>query len=393
VRDGYIAASDVDGAIDPEIIDLRNQFVIPGLIDAHTHILGQQEVNSREKQITRSSQYSTLMGVEFGMRTLRAGFTTIRNVGADRNAIFAYRDAVNNDLTMGPRIKAAGQTISPTGGHGDSGNGFRDDIFAHPHSGICDGVMECRKAVRTQIKYGADHIKYVATAGVLSQTATGTGQQFTDEEQVALVQAAHAMGRKVAAHAHGRVGLEAALRAGVDSIEHGSYLDEGTADLFVETGAYLVPTLIAGYTVERIAKERPDFFIPAVRQKALEVGPVMKNALKLAYDKGVKIAFWTDAGVNDHGTNAYELVLMKEAGMPEQAILIAATVNAADLMDLTNVTGTIEAGKEADIIAAAANPLEDIGTLMNPTFVMARGTQIDFDVPRPADLFPWPEGY
>ena len=393
MRDGYIAASDVDGAIDPEIIDLRNQFVMPGLIDAHTHILGQQEVNSREKQITRSSQYSTLMGVEFGMRTLRAGFTTIRNVGADRNAIFAYRDAVNNDLTMGPRIKAAGQTISPTGGHGDSGNGFRDDIFAHPHSGICDGVMECRKAVRTQIKYGADHIKYVATAGVLSQTATGTGQQFTDEEQVALVQAAHAMGRKVAAHAHGRVGLEAALRAGVDSIEHGSYLDEGTADLFVETGAYLVPTLIAGYTVERIAKERPDFFIPAVRQKALEVGPVMKNALKLAYDKGVKIAFWTDAGVNDHGTNAYELVLMKEAGMPEQAILIAATVNAADLMDLTNVTGTIEAGKEADIIAAAANPLEDIGTLMNPTFVMARGTQIDFDVPRPADLFPWPEGY
>ncbi len=393
MRDGYIAASDVDGAIDPEIIDLRNQFVIPGLIDAHTHILGQQEVNSREKQITRSSQYSTLMGVEFGMRTLRAGFTTIRNVGADRNAIFAYRDAVNNDLTMGPRIKAAGQTISPTGGHGDSGNGFRDDIFAHPHSGICDGVMECRKAVRTQIKYGADHIKYVATAGVLSQTATGTGQQFTDEEQVALVQAAHAMGRKVAAHAHGRVGLEAALRAGVDSIEHGSYLDEGTADLFVETGAYLVPTLIAGYTVERIAKERPDFFIPAVRQKALEVGPVMKNALKIAYDKGVKIAFWTDAGVNDHGTNAYELVLMKEAGMPEQAILIAATVNAADLMDLTNVTGTIEAGKEADIIAAAANPLEDIGTLMNPTFVMARGTQIDFDVPRPADLFPWPEGY
>jgi imidazolonepropionase-like amidohydrolase len=393
VRDGYIAASDVDGAIDPEIIDLRNQFVIPGLIDAHTHILGQQEVNSREKQITRSSQYSTLMGVEFGMRTLRAGFTTIRNVGADRNAIFAYRDAVNNDLTMGPRIKAAGQTISPTGGHGDSGNGFRDDIFAHPHSGICDGVMECRKAVRTQIKYGADHIKYVATAGVLSQTATGTGQQFTDEEQVALVQAAHAMGRKVAAHAHGRVGLEAALRAGVDSIEHGSYLDEGTADLFVETGAYLVPTLIAGYTVERIAKERPDFFIPAVRQKALEVGPVIKNALKLAYDKGVKIAFWTDAGVNDHDTNAYELVLMKEAGMPEQAILIAATVNAADLMDLTNVTGTIEAGKEADIIAAAANPLEDIGTLMNPTFVMARGTQIDFDVPRPADLFPWPEGY
>lgn len=393
VRDGYASASQIDGVKNAEVIDLKDQFVMAGLIDAHTHILGQQEANGREKRVTRSSQYMTLMGVEYGMRTLRAGFTTIRNVGGDRNAIFAYRDAVNADLTMGPRIKAAGQTISPTGGHGDSSNGFRDDIFAHPHSGICDGVTECRKAVRTQIKFGADHIKYVATGGVLSRTATGTGQQFTDEEQAALVQAAHAMGRKVAAHAHGKVGLEAALRAGVDSIEHGSYLDEGTVDLFVEKDAYLVPTLIAGYTVERIAKERPNFFFPAVRQKALEVGPVMKKALKLAYEKGVKIAFGTDAGVNDHGTNGYELVLMNDAGMPARAILEAATVNAADLMDLTEVTGTIEAGKEADIIAAKGNPLEDIGTLMNPTFVMARGTQIDLNVPRPADLFPWPEGY
>ena len=392
VRDGYVSASDIDGADGAEIIDLKNQYVLPGLIDAHTHILGQQEANGREKAVTRSDPMKALMGVEFGMRTLRAGFTTIRNVGGQRNAIFALRDAVNQGLVMGPRIKASGQTISPTGGHGDN-NGFRDDVFAHQHSGICDGIAECRRAVRTQIKYGADHIKYVATGGVLSKTATGTGQQFTDEEQIALVEAAHAMGRKVAAHAHGRIGLEAALRAGVDSIEHGSYLDEGTADLFVETGAYLVPTLIAGHTVERIAKERPNFFIPAVRQKALDVGPMMRQALKLAYDKGVKIAFGTDAGVNDHGTNGYELVLMKEAGMPERAILVAATVNAADLMSLTEVTGTIEAGKEADIIASSGNPLEDIGTLMNPTFVMARGTQIDMSVPRPDNLFPWPEGY
>ncbi len=393
VRDGYVSASDVEGAADAEMIDLSNQFVMAGLIDTHTHILGQQEPNSRELRVTRSSQMLTLMGVEYGMRTLRAGFTTIRNVGGDRNAIFALRDAINQDIVMGPRIKASGQGISPTGGHGDSSNGFRDDVFATPHSGICDGIAECRRAVRTQIKYGADHIKYVATGGVLSKTATGTDQQFTDEEQIALVEAAHAMGRKVAAHAHGRIGLEAALRAGVDSIEHGSYLDEGTADLFVETGAYLVPTLIAGYTVERIAKEQPHFFIAPVRQKALEVGPMMKQALKLAHDKGVKIAFGTDAGVNDHGTNGYELVLMNEAGMPERAILVSATVNAADLMDLTAVTGTIEAGKEADIIASAGNPLEDIGTLMNPTFVMARGTEIDLNVPRPADLFPWPDGY
>ena len=389
VLDGYVPPGQVSGTANARVIDLSNQFVMAGLIDSHTHILSQQEPNGREIRVTRSSQLSTLMGVEFGMRTLRAGFTTIRNVGADRNAIFALRDAINQGIVMGPRIKAAGQGLTPTGGHGDGG-GYRDDVFPHPHSGVCDGVAECRKAVRTQIKYGADHIKYVATGGVLSQTATGTGQQFTDEEQIALVEAAHAMGRKVAAHAHGKIGLEAALRAGVDSIEHGSYLDEETADLFVATGAYLVPTLIAGHTVERIATERPDFFMPAVRQKALEVGPVMKNALRLAHERGVKIAFGTDAGVNDHGTNAYEMVLMNEAGMPERDILIAATINAADLMDLTDITGTIEAGKDADIVATAGNPLENISVLMRPTFVMARGNQVDLDVP-PVDLFPWPE--
>ena len=388
VLDGYVPPGQVSGTANARVIDLSNQFVMAGLIDSHTHILSQQEPNGREIRVTRSSQLSTLMGVEFGMRTLRAGFTTIRNVGADRNAIFALRDAINQGIVMGPRIKAAGQGLTPTGGHGDGG-GYRDDVFPHPHSGVCDGVAECRKAVRTQIKYGADHIKYVATGGVLSQTATGTGQQFTDEEQIALVEAAHAMGRKVAAHAHGKIGLEAALRAGVDSIEHGSYLDEETADLFVATGAYLVPTLIAGHTVERIATERPDFFMPAVRQKAL-VGPVMKNALRLAHERGVKIAFGTDAGVNDHGTNAYEMVLMNEAGMPERDILIAATINAAELMDLTDIIGTIEAGKDADVVATAGNPLENISVLMRPTFVMARGNQVDLDVP-PVDLFPWPE--
>jgi imidazolonepropionase-like amidohydrolase len=256
---------------------------------------------------------------------------------------------------------------------------------------VCDGVAECRKAVRTQIKYGADHIKYVATGGVLSQTATGTEQQFTDEEQIALVQAAHAMGRKVAAHAHGKAGMMSALLAGVDSIEHGSYLDEEVADLFVATGAYLVPTLIAGHTVERISTERPDFYIPAVRQKALEVGPIMRNALRIAYERGVKIAYGTDAGVNDHGTNAYEAVLMNQAGVPARDILISATVNAADLMGITDIAGTLEAGKDADIVAYDANPLEELDTLLHPAFVMARGTEVDLDVPLPPDLFPWPE--
>ncbi|MCG8414621.1 MAG: amidohydrolase family protein, partial [Pseudomonadales bacterium] len=214
IRDGFVSPGQVSGTANATVIDLSNQFVLPGLIDSHTHILSQQEPNRREIAVTRTTEFSTLLGLEFGMRTLRAGFTTIRNVGGSRNAIFALRDAINQGVVMGPRIKAAGQTISPTGGHGDGG-GFRDDVFPEPHSGVCDGVTECRKAVRTQIKYGADHIKYVATGGVLSLTATGTEQQFTDEEQIALVQAAHAMGRKVAAHAHGKTGMMAALRAGV----------------------------------------------------------------------------------------------------------------------------------------------------------------------------------
>lgn len=388
VVDGYVAPGAVSGTGNARVVDLRNRFVMAGLIDSHTHILGQQEPNRREIAVTRSSEFSTLMGVEFGMRTLRAGFTSIRNVGGERNAVFALRDAINQGIVMGPRIRAAGQGITPTGGHGDGG-GFRDDVFPEPHSGVCDGPSECRKAVRTQVKYGADHIKYVATGGVLSQTATGTEQQFTNEEQIALVEAAHAMGRKVAAHAHGKTGMMAALHAGVDSIEHGSYLDEEVADLFVETGAYLVPTLIAGHTVERIASERPGFFTPEVSQKALEVGPIMRNALRIAHERGVKIAFGTDAGVNDHGTNAYEAVLMNEAGMPERDILISATVNAADLMGIYDFAGTVEAGKDADIVAYSGNPLEDISTLLQPEFVMARGNEVDLDVPQ-ADLFPWP---
>lgn len=389
VRDGFVAPGQVAGTANARVIDLTDQFVMAGLIDSHTHILSQQEPNRREIAVTRTPEFSTLLGYQFGLRTLRAGFTTIRNVGGSRNAIFALRDAINQGIVMGPRIRAAGQGITPTGGHGDGG-GFRDDVFPEPHSGVCDGPTECRKAVRTQVRAGADHIKYVATGGVLSMTATGTEQQFTDEEQIALVQAAHAMGRKVAAHAHGKTGMMAALRAGVDSIEHGSYLDEEVADLFVATGAYLVPTLIAGHTVERIATERPNFYTPEVRQKALEVGPIMRNALRIAYEKGVKIAYGTDAGVNDHGTNAYEAVLMNDAGVPAREILISATVNAADLIGISEITGSIEAGKDADIVAYDNNPLEDVSALLQPSFVMARGNEVDLEAP-PVDLFPWPE--
>ena len=213
------------------MIDLSNQFVLPGLIDAHTHILSQQEPNSREIRVTRSDELSTLMGYEFGMRTLRAGFTTIRNVGGTRNAIFARVMPSIRALSWGHASKRpVRESHRPVVMVTEAD--FATTYFRILTPECAMALTECRKAVRTQVKYGADHIKYVATGGVLSLTATGTEQQFTDEEQIALVQAAHAMGRKVAAHAHGKTGMMAALLAGVDSIEHGSYLDEEVADLF-----------------------------------------------------------------------------------------------------------------------------------------------------------------
>ncbi|MFG0274700.1 MAG: amidohydrolase family protein, partial [Phycisphaerales bacterium] len=238
---------------------------------------------------------------------------------------------------------------------------------------VADGVDECRKAVRAQVKRGADVIKLTATGGVLSVTDAGTGQQFFNDELAAIVETAHALGRKVAAHAHGTDGLNAALRAGVDSIEHGSFLDDESIRLFKETGAYLVPTVLAGVTVTEIAESPANYFPPPVRAKALAVGPVMQDALGRAYRAGVNIAFGTDSGVSRHGDNARELELMAEAGMPNQAVLASATIGAADLCGLLDQIGTIEAGKVADLIAVSADPLADITTFRSVPFVMTRG--------------------
>lgn len=372
IRKGYVAAADVEGAASATIIDLKDQFVMPGMIDSHTHITKEISAKDRLLAVTMSQADHAMKGVLYARRVLDAGFTTIRNVGGPREAVFALREGIKKGYIMGPRIMAGGRTISPSGGHGDD-NGYAPHVFSEDHSGICDSADECRKAVRDQIKYGADMIKFVATGGVLSKTATGTGQQFTDAEQKAIIEAAHAMGRKVAAHAHGKGGIETALRAGVDSIEHGSYLDKSTIRLFKKTGAYLVPTVLAGVTVAEIAEKHPGYFIPAVEAKALAVGPIIQDALRRAYKGGVKIAFGTDSGVSKHGVNGRELELMVGADMPEQAVLVSATVNAADLLGISNEVGTLEVGKVADIIAAKGNPLENISTLRKPSFVMARG--------------------
>ncbi len=374
IRDGYIDPGRVsDRAL---AVDLRDRFVMPGLIDCHTHITSQMSKGGRfVDAVTKSEADIAIMSTVYAKRTLDAGFTTIRNVGSGGDSAFALRDAIAAGHVPGPRILVAGESISPTGGHSDSTHGFREDLFAVPgaYQGIADGPDECRKAVRAQVKRGADVIKLTATGGVLSATDSGTGQQFFMDELTAIVETSHALGRKVAAHAHDADGINAALRAGVDSIEHGSFIDDESVRLLMETGAYLVPTLMAGETVATIAEDDPDYFLPPVRVKALAVGPKMLENFRRAVRANVNIAFGTDSGVSPHGENAREFELMVEAGMTPMATLHSATVVAAELCGLSEEIGTIEPGKQADIIAFESSPLENISAVRDVVFVMKAG--------------------
>jgi imidazolonepropionase-like amidohydrolase len=273
----------------------------------------------------------------------------------------------------GPRIWTARTTLSITGGHGDQG-GLRPDLWAAPTwmDGIVDSADEARKAVRYQHKYGADLIKITATGGVLSIGDSGDAQQFTDEEMRAIVEAAHLLGMKVAAHAHGKAGINAAIRAGVDSIEHGTYGDAESFKLFKERGTYLVPTILAGKTVAELATI-PGHFHPTVQAKAAKIGPLIQDMFRQAYKAGVKIAFGTDSGVSNHGDNAREFGYMVEAGMPAAEAILAATRNAADLIGAADRIGSLQAGRFADVIAVAGNPLADVSELRKVTFVMKGG--------------------
>ncbi len=354
------------------VFDLRNQFVLPGLIDCHVHLLGELSAKAKLETTEDSEAFVALRGALYASRTLRAGFTTVRDVGERSGAIFALKRAISEGMIAGPRILAAGAIISPTGGHGQT-YGYRDDINAiFTSSGVCDGVEGCRRAVRLQVARGADVIKLVATGGVLSDIKAGVDQQFADDELLSIVQTAHRLGRRVAAHAHGAAGINAALRAGVDSIEHGSYLTDESIALFKKSGAYLVPTVIAGVTAAEFARTG-GFMSEAQKAKALQVGPVIQSALRKAYAGGVKIAFGTDSGVSAHGQNAKEFALMVGAGMPPIEAIKAATVNAADLLQLTGLVGTIEAGKSADVVAVAQDPARDIKALEHMQFVMRGG--------------------
>ncbi len=369
VRNGFASAADFDS--DTKIIDLSKQFVLPGLMDMHVHLQFELGPDNDRDSLRMPDQLMQMRSIYFAMNTLMAGFTTVRDVGSSSQEMYAMRDAIEKGWIDGPRIIAAGG-VGITGGHADV-SGMSPVLMEFFTSvNVCDGPYDCRRATRNVIKYGADLIKITSTGGVMTDRATGTSQQMEMDELKEVVLAAARMGKKVASHAHHEDGIVAALEAGVASIEHGSYTGPQAIKLFRETGAYLVPTLLAGKTVVALALE-VDYMSDIVKKKAIRVGSDMAGNFEKAHKAGVNIAYGTDSGISRHGSNAEEAVLMVEHGMSEMDVIVSATINAADLIDMSDSIGTIEAGKLADIIAVDDSPLENIEELLDVDFVMKGG--------------------
>jgi imidazolonepropionase-like amidohydrolase len=371
VQDGFTTAP-----VGARVIDLRDRFVLPGLIDSHVHLASDRAGNEGfMSEFTDSPALRSHEAAWNARKTLEAGFTTVRNLGSADGVTLGLRDAINRGWAVGPRIVDAGTSISATTGHMDAALGVREELHEELRKAgnLCDGPEACREAVRRQIALGADVIKIATTGGVNSRIGLGLGAQLFEDEARALIETAHLYGKKVAVHAHGADGMNLALRLGADSIEHGTIWDEETARLFQRGRAFYVPTLstVNGY-LERI-RDNPNAYPPEVREKIDWRIRITGLALRRAMANNVRIAFGTDAGVSKHGRNADEFALMVQHGMnPTQAIQ-AATVNAAELLGLSGQIGSIEPGKSADLIAVAGDPLADIAVLKNVGFVMARG--------------------
>jgi imidazolonepropionase-like amidohydrolase len=367
VRNGFVSGEDI-GDPDAEIIDLRDKFVLPGMIDMHVHLTANA---GPRPDFARTSEADLAMtAVGNARKTLMAGITTVRDVGsASAQAIVAVSKAINSGITPGPRVFPAGRSISATAGHGDP-RGLEEDIaeLVLPTS-VCDGVAECRKAVRNQYKVGAKVIKLHATGGGGDQNGQpDSPQEMFDDELLAIVETAHQLNMKVAAHAHGAPGIQAALRAGVDSIEHASWIDDKTIDLYSKTDTYLVPTLYL-YDYFLVSPTISEF----ARNKSRTKGPGILANMAKAYKKGVVFAMGTDSGISPHGENAGELLQYVEIGMSPMEAIETTTINAAALLDQKSNLGTLEEGKLADIIATDNSPLDDIAELQNVTFVMKDG--------------------
>lgn len=368
VEKGYVA-----GGKEDVVIDLKNATVMPGWIDMHVHMESETSPTKYLETFTLNPADHAYNSVVFAERTLLTGFTTVRDLGGSGVNI-SLRNAIAKGLIKGPRVFTAGKSIASTGGHADPTNGYRKDLMGNPgpESGVANGADECMKAVRQRYKDGSDLIKITASGGVLSVAKSGENPQFTESELEAIVSTARDYGFKVAAHSHGAEAMKRAVKAGVHSIEHGTFMDDEVMRLMKEKGTYLVPTITAGKAVGDSAK-KPGYYPELVVPKALATGPKIQATFGKAYKAGVKIAFGTDAGVFRHGENWREFVYMNEAGMPIMECIRAATVYAADLLGESDRLGTLEPGKWADVVAVSGNPLTDIQVMSKVVFVMKDG--------------------
>lgn len=368
VRNGYIQPNSSD-----QVIDLKSNTVLPGLIDMHVHLESETKKGGAAERFVLNPPDIAFQSIGYAKTTLHAGFTTVRDLGGSGVNI-ALRNAIAKGQVDGPRIFTAGKSIATTGGHADPTNGYRKDLMADPgpKEGVINGESDAYQAVRQRYKDGSDLIKITATGGVLSQAKDGANAQFTIEEIRAIVTAAKDYGFRVAAHAHGAEGAKRAIIGGVNSIEHGTFLDDEAIRLMKENETWYVPTITAGKSVADSAKI-PGYYTDIVTPKALATGPQLQATFAKAYKAGVKIAFGTDAGVFAHGKNWMEFVYMTEAGMPAIEAIRAATIHAADLLGAAEQLGVIESGKLADIIAVDGDPLKDISVMGKVYFVMKDG--------------------